>query len=53
VDDGVHVGPALVNLAVDESLGVELAVARVERVAVKVEFQDIAGCDELRRERAR
>lgn len=38
VDDGQHVGPGAIDLAVDSSLEVDAPAARVDRIALQVEF---------------
>src|SRR5271166_2568404 len=53
VHDRPNLGIGLVDLAVNKSLDIERAPARVEGVAVEVEFHDVVRCDETRRHAAR
>jgi hypothetical protein len=53
VAHGCHVGTRLVNLAMDDALGVERDARRPYRLGVEIEFQNIVGLDQLGRARAR
>src|SRR5437763_473553 len=47
VHDREHIGPRLVDLAVDETLGHRFPAARIERVAVEVVLEDVLGLHAL------
>ena len=53
VADGEHVGPCLVDLAVDDALGIELHGRRLHRLGVQGEFENVVGLDQRRRARPR
>src|SRR5712692_9732481 len=53
VYDSLDVGPRLVDLAVDETLEVERAAARVHRHAVEVVLHDVGRGHQLGRDGAR
>lgn len=52
VNNRDHVWPHAVNFAVNEPLPVNCASARILRLALLVEFNDVVFCDEPRRDRA-
>jgi hypothetical protein len=52
VHHGGHVGPRLVDLAVDEALEEDAAAALIDRVRVEIELHDVFRGDERGRERA-
>ena len=47
--DGPHVRPRLVNLAVDETLGVQAALLHVHGVVIEIELEDVLFAYELGR----
>src|SRR6266436_4374875 len=51
--DRDHIGPRLVNLAMDHALGIELHDWRYNGLRVEVEFQNVAGLHQLGRTRPR
>src|SRR5262245_54956388 len=53
VKDCVDVGARLVDLGMDETLGVDRAAALVDRLALEVELHDVGLADTARRERGR
>jgi hypothetical protein len=53
VRDGHHVGPRAKNFAVQITLNEPVAAARIDGIAVDIEFHDVVGGDHLRRKRAR
>jgi len=52
VDDRLDIGPNLVNLAVDETLQIRGATARIDRLIVQVVFDDVLRGHQGRRSRA-
>ncbi len=53
MNDGLHVRPRAINRRVDKPLEVHGTAARVERLAIPVELENIAGSDKRRRNAAR
>src|SRR5204862_8116032 len=53
VNDGHHVRPRFVDFAVDEAFQEHRAAAGIDRIAVEIEFHDVAGGDQRRRQRPR
>src|SRR5437879_3986474 len=51
--NGLNIGPRLVNLAMDKTLQKTGAAIRADSIAVEVVLDDVVGCDQRRRDRAR
>src|SRR5262245_10547851 len=53
VQDRVHVGPRLIDFGMDEALGIDRAVAMIDRPRVEIEFHDVVLGHASRRQRGR
>ena len=53
VDDRIDVGPAAIDLAMNEALDVERPTGIADRVAVHIECDDVVALDQCRRNLAR
>ena len=53
VNDGHHIRPRLVDFAVNEAFEKHRPAAGIDRLAVEIEFHDVSGGDQRRRQRPR
>src|SRR5690242_20878679 len=53
MDDSVDIGTGPIDLAVNESLQIQRATFGIESVAIEVEFQNVGGVDQFRRDGTR